>query len=117
MKIKRLFIAEKPSLGRAIAKELGKGVTRTLPDKTADDGTVIKGASSYIECGDGDVVTWCFGHMLEQAEPEQYDKKYEKWNIDDLPIAPGKDEWQLLPLTKSAEQLETIVDLVTEAEI
>ena len=117
MKIKRLFIAEKPSLGRAIAKELGNEVTKSLSNKTADDGTVTKGAPSYIECGNGDVVTWCFGHMLEQAEPEQYDKKYEQWNIDDLPIAPGKDEWQLLPLTKSAEQLETIVDLVTEAEI
>lgn len=117
MKINRLFIAEKPSLGRAIAKELGNEVTKSLSNKKANDGTVTKGAPSYIECGNGDVVTWCFGHMLEQAEPEQYDKKYEKWNIDDLPIAPGKDEWQLLPLTKSAEQLETIVDLITRAEV
>jgi len=50
----RLFIAEKPSLGRAIAENLGKGV--------AKDGC--------IECSGGqDIVTWCFGHILEQCDP------------------------------------------------
>ncbi|WP_153015405.1 toprim domain-containing protein, partial [Ventosimonas gracilis] len=51
----RLFIAEKPSVGKAIAEALG--VT------SKDDG--------YIECGT-DKITWCFGHMLELAEPDEY---------------------------------------------
>ena len=49
----RLFIAEKPSLGRAIADVLPK------PHRKGD---------GYIECGNGQVVTWCIGHLLEQAE-------------------------------------------------
>lgn len=54
----RLFIAEKPSLGRAIANGLGKG----------------KSGEGFISCGN-DIVTWCFGHILEQATPEDYDEK------------------------------------------
>ncbi|WP_153015474.1 toprim domain-containing protein, partial [Ventosimonas gracilis] len=52
----RLFIAEKPSVGKAIAAELG-----------------IKGHDNegFIDCG-LDKVTWCFGHMLELAEPDEY---------------------------------------------
>ena len=51
----RLFIAEKPSLGRAIADVLPK------PHKKGD---------GFIETAQGDVVTWCIGHLLEQAEPD-----------------------------------------------
>ncbi|HHW1833937.1 TPA: toprim domain-containing protein [Pseudomonas aeruginosa] len=51
----RLFIAEKPSVAKAIAGELG----------------VTGKGDGYIECG-GDKVTWCFGHMLEQADPDEY---------------------------------------------
>ncbi len=59
----RLFIAEKPSLGRAIAAGLPK------PHKNH---------KGYIETGQGDVVTWCIGHLLEQVEPEAYDSRYKK---------------------------------------
>ncbi|MBE5155705.1 hypothetical protein HJ043_24340, partial [Vibrio parahaemolyticus] len=54
----RLFIAEKPSLGRAIAETIG----------------TKKSHKGYIECNNGDIVTWCIGHLLEQAEPEHYDE-------------------------------------------
>ncbi|VEB94644.1 DNA topoisomerase III [Citrobacter koseri] len=54
----RLFIAEKPSLGRAIADVLPK------PHRKGD---------GFIECGNGQVVTWCIGHLLEQAQPDAYD--------------------------------------------
>ena len=57
----KLFIAEKPSLARAIVDVLPK------PHKKND---------GYIETGNGDVVTWCIGHLLEQAPPEDYDVKY-----------------------------------------
>ena len=62
----RLFIAEKPSLGRAIADVLPK------PHRKGD---------GYIECGNGQVVTWCIGHLLEQAQPDVYDSRYARWNL------------------------------------
>lgn len=66
----RLFIAEKPSLGRAIADVLPK------PHRKGD---------GFIECGNGQVVTWCIGHLLEQAQPDAYDSRYARWNLADLP--------------------------------
>ena len=54
----RLYIAEKPSLGRAIADVLPK------PHEKGD---------GYIRVATGDVVSWCVGHLLEQAEPDAYD--------------------------------------------
>ncbi|MGL4194445.1 MAG: toprim domain-containing protein, partial [Edwardsiella piscicida] len=95
----RLFIAEKPSLGRAIADVLPK------PHRRAD---------GYIQCGDGDVVTWCVGHLLEQAEPDAYDARYARWNLADLPIVPQK--WQLRPKASSAKQLKVIERLLRDAQ-
>ena len=83
----RLFIAEKPSVAKAIAEELG----------------VVRRDASSITCKDDNVVTWCFGHLLEQAEPDDYlpdniprTKKGKKiWRIQDLPIFPS--EWIVAP--------------------
>ena len=74
----RLFIAEKPSLGRAIAESLPKPLKK-LP--------------GYIVAANGDTVTWCIGHLLEQAQPEAYDPAFKKWSQDHLPIIP--EQWQL----------------------
>ncbi|VFS56895.1 DNA topoisomerase 3 [Kluyvera cryocrescens] len=71
---------EKPSLARAIADVLPK------PHRKGD---------GFIECGNGQVVTWCIGHLLEQAQPDVYDSRYARWNLQDLPIVPEK--WQLQP--------------------
>ncbi len=87
----RLFIAEKPSLGRAIAASLG----------------VVKNEKGYITCENGDVVTWCIGHLLELAEPEAYDEKYKSWSLDTLPIFPK--EWILIPTDPSKEQLDVVL--------
>ena len=95
----RLFIAEKPSLGRAIAENLGKGVIK--------DGC--------IECSGGqDVVTWCFGHILEQCDPGAYDEKYRKWVMDDLPIIP--ETWKLNVKKDAAKQYKIIKELVEKAD-
>ena len=67
----RLYIAEKPSLGRAIADVLPK------PHKK-DEGCI------YV--GNGDCVSWCIGHLLEQAEPDTYDPAYKQWRFEHLPI-------------------------------
>lgn len=94
----RLFIAEKPSLARAIADVLPK------PHRRGD---------GYIECGNGQVVTWCIGHLLEQAQPDAYDSRYARWNLMDLPIVPEK--WQLQPRPSVAKQLNVIKRLLGEA--
>ena len=94
----RLFIAEKPSLARAIADVLPK------PHRRGD---------GYIECGNGQVVTWCIGHLLEQAQPDAYDSRYARWNLMDLPIIPEK--WQLQPRPSVAKQLNVIKRLLGEA--
>jgi len=94
----KLYIAEKPSLGRAIADALPK------PHKKQQ---------GYIECGNGDVVTWCIGHILEQVEPDSYDEKYKKWQLDHLPIIP--EQWQLKPKFKTKGQLSVIRKLVKQA--
>ncbi|WP_170324300.1 DNA topoisomerase III [Budvicia diplopodorum] len=94
----RLFIAEKPSLARAIADVLPK------PHKRQD---------GYIVCGNDQVVTWCVGHLLEQAQPDQYDARYARWSLADLPIIPEK--WQLKPRESVAKQLNVIKRLLADA--
>ncbi|WP_350025277.1 DNA topoisomerase III [Providencia rettgeri] len=96
----RLFIAEKPSLARAIADVLPK------PHKRGD---------GFIQCGDGQTVTWCIGHLLEQAEPDAYEPRYARWNLQDLPIIP--DKWQLKPRPAVTKQLKTIETLLKQASI
>ncbi|MBG6241578.1 MAG: DNA topoisomerase III [Candidatus Symbiopectobacterium sp. Dall1.0] len=94
----RLFIAEKPSLARAIADVLPK------PHRRGD---------GYIACGSQDVVTWCVGHLLEQAQPDAYDARYARWSLADLPIIPEK--WLLMPRPSVSKQLNAIKKLLGEA--
>ena len=93
----RLYIAEKPSLGAEIAKYLPGPISRK-------DG--------YITTGAG-IVTWGFGHILRQAEPGEYDPKYEKWRMDDLPIIP--ETWKLLVAASCQKQFGIVKKLIEEA--
>ena len=93
----RLFIAEKPSMAAELAKCLSGPLRRK-------EGCIIT--------GDG-VVTWAFGHILRQAEPGEYDEKYKKWRVEDLPIIPP--QWQLLIVESSRKQFEIIRHLITQA--
>nr|WP_267957659.1 DNA topoisomerase III [Halomonas zhangzhouensis] len=92
-----MIIAEKPSLARAIADALPGGVRR-------EDGALYAGDS---------VVTWCLGHLLEQAPPDAYDPVYKQWRLDHLPILPSR--WQLIPRPKARGQLATIRKLLKQA--
>ncbi len=92
----RLFIAEKPSLGRAIANGLGNQ----------------KKSDGCIHCGD-DMVTWCFGHMLMDAMPEDYSPDFRQWRKSSLPIIPK--EWKSLVKKDSAKQLKIIGSLLRDA--
>ncbi|MEE6031346.1 DNA topoisomerase III [Avibacterium paragallinarum] len=95
----RLFIAEKPSLARAIADVLPK------PHQRGD---------GFIRCGENDCVTWCVGHLLEQAEPDAYDPKFKTWRVEDLPIVPQK--WLLIPKKSVKKQLDTVIKLIHQAD-
>src|SRR4051794_16669776 len=71
---KTLVIAEKPSVGRDL--------TRALPGASAKH-------EGYLE-SDSHVVTWAVGHLVQLAEPDEYDAKYKKWRMADLPIVPDR---------------------------
>lgn len=84
-------------MGAEIAKYLPGPVSRK-------DGHIVTG---------GGVVTWGFGHILRQAEPGEYDAKYERWRLEDLPIIPA--EWKLLVTESSRKQFDIVVRLIGEA--
>ena len=96
----RLFIAEKPSLGRAIADVLKKPLKRN---------------EGYIESASGDIVTWCIGHLLEQEEPDAYDPIFKTWKLEHLPIVPS--QWKLRPRKGGRSQLSVINKLLKRADI
>ena len=95
----RLFIAEKPSLGRAIADVLPKP---------------LKKADGFIVASNGDTVSWCIGHLLEQVEPEVYDAAFKKWSHEHLPIVPN--QWKLAAKKKTAKQLSVLRKVVKQAD-
>jgi len=91
----KLYIAEKPSLGRAIADALSHSLAK--PHKSHKT----------------DVVSWCVGHILAQADPEDYDESFKKWSMETLPILP--QQWQLKPITRTRSQLSILRKLVKQA--
>ena len=93
-----LVIAEKPSVALSIAKVIGA--------KNKKDG--------YYE-GNGYIVSWCVGHLIQMANPDSYDEKYAKWNIDDLPIIPSEYQYDVAKATK--KQFNTLKKLMNDKEI
>lgn len=66
----------------------------------------------FIETGSG-IVTWAVGHILQQADPAEYDPKYKQWNMADLPIIPT--EWKLLVTPSCTKQFGIVRKLIGEA--
>ncbi|EJB8439023.1 topoisomerase DNA-binding C4 zinc finger domain-containing protein [Vibrio parahaemolyticus] len=97
----RLYIAEKPALAKAIFEGHGG----------SSDVTMRHG---YFQIGDVKI-TACFGHMLELFDPEDYDEKYKKWTLEDLPI-PTVYPPTLKPIESSKQRLELIMSLIEEAD-
>ena len=80
---KSLIITEKPSVAQEFARILGVS--------GRNDG--------YIE-NDGYVITWCVGHLVEMVYPEEYNEKYKKWKLEDLPFLPEQYKYHVIPNVK-----------------
>ena len=94
----KLVIAEKPSVAQSLAKVIG------ATDKK--DG--------YLE-GNGYIVSWCVGHLIELAGPEHYDERYSKWRKEDLPIFPAPFSYQVTGSTK--KQYQVLKELMKRSDV
>ncbi|HBN8607107.1 TPA: DNA topoisomerase III [Pseudomonas aeruginosa] len=92
----RVFLCEKPSQGKDIARVLGAGQ---------------RGNGCYN--GAGVVVTWCIGHLVEAVPPEGYGEQYKRWAIEQLPILP--ERWRVEPKAATAAQFNVVQQLVAKA--
>ena len=92
----RLFLCEKPSQAKDIAKVLGAN---------------RRGDGCWV--GTGVTVTWCIGHLLETAPPDAYDARYKRWVLADLPIIPA--QWKMQVKPKTASQYKAVKRLLGEA--
>ena len=92
----RLFLCEKPSQAKDIAKVLGAN---------------RRGDGCWL--GADVTVTWCIGHLLETAPPDAYDARYKRWVLADLPIIP--ERWRMLVKPKTASQFKAVKRLLGEA--
>jgi len=92
----RVFLCEKPSQGKDIARVLGASQ---------------RGNGCYS--GAGTVVTWCIGHLIEAAQPEAYGEQYKRWSIEQLPIIP--EHWRVEPKAATAAQFKIVKQLVCQA--
>ena len=79
----KLVLAEKPSVAMSLSKVIGAN----------------QRGDGYME-GNGYLVSWCVGHLVELSQPEAYDEKYAKWRYDDLPILPDHWRYQVSASTK-----------------
>ncbi|MGE5628441.1 MAG: DNA topoisomerase III [Solirubrobacterales bacterium] len=95
---KILVLAEKPSVGRDLARVLH----------------CCKKGNGYLE-GDKYVVTWALGHLVTLADPEAYDEKYKAWNIEDLPMLP--DYLKIIVIKQTGKQYSTVKDLMFRNDI
>ncbi len=94
----QLVIAEKPSVGVALAKALG----------------VTEKKDGYIE-GNGYIVSWCVGHLVSLANADMYDEKFRKWDIADLPII--LDEWQFVIAEDKNKQFGILRQLMDDSRV
>ncbi|GAC43830.1 DNA topoisomerase III [Paenibacillus popilliae] len=96
--MKSLVLAEKPSVARELARVLG----------------CRNSHKTYFE-GPDYIVTWALGHLVGLAEPEDYDKKYQTWHLEDLPIIP--DRMKLKVLRESSHQFKAVQQLCKRQEL
>jgi DNA topoisomerase-3 len=91
----QLIVAEKPSVARDLARVLG-----------------VRPSGQHCFEGDGRVITWCVGHLVELDEPAAYDGRWKAWRLDTLPMVPS--EFRLRPSRHAADQLRAVVRLLSD---
>ena len=94
----KLVVAEKPSVAMSLAAVLGANEKK----------------NGYLE-GNGYLVSWCVGHLLELAQPEAYGEQYTKWRYEDLPILPG--EWKYEVPKDKKTQLDLLCRLMKDRRV
>lgn len=95
---KILVLAEKPSVGRELARVLG----------------CTKSGNGYLE-GSQYIVTWALGHLVTLADPDVYDKRYEKWDMQDLPMLP--QQMKLVVIPESRKQYQAVAALMKRSDV
>ncbi len=95
---KIVVLAEKPSVGRDLAKVLGCG----------------KNGNGYLE-GQRYIVTWALGHLVTLADPEAYGEKYKTWSIETLPMLPAK--MQLVVIRETSKQFGIVKNLLHRGDV
>ena len=95
---KSLIITEKPSVAQEFARILGVS--------GRNDG--------YIE-NDKYVITWCVGHLVEKVYPEEYDEKYKRWRLEDLPFLPEEYKYNVIP--NVSKQYDTVHRMLFREDI
>jgi DNA topoisomerase-3 len=95
---KTLVLAEKPSVGRELARVLG----------------CTRNGNGCLE-GDKYIVTWALGHLVTLADPDVYDKKYERWNMQDLPMLP--EHMKLVVIPESRKQYQAVAALMKRGDV
>lgn len=96
----KLFICEKPSQARDLASVLGA--------TSKGDGLLATNDKSII-------VTWGFGHLVEQYQPEDYDEVWKRWAFETLPIIPA--QWKMAPKKESKKQYNVVIGLIKKASL
>lgn len=100
--LKKLFIAEKPSVAQQFAQALGmKNVRR---------------GDGFLENEDY-VVTWCVGHLVQLSYPAAYDEKFQKWSFDTLPFIPKADEWKYEVSKSTAKQFAVVAKQLNRPDV
>lgn len=94
----KLVLAEKPSVAMSLSKVIGAN----------------QRGDGYME-GNGYIVSWCVGHLVELSQPEAYDEKYAKWRYDDLPILP--EYWQYQVSTSTKKQFGILKKLMLRKDV
>lgn len=94
----KLIIAEKPSVASELAKVVG----------------ATKREAGFLS-GNGYYVSWCVGHLIETAMPEDYKEDYKKWSIEYLPIIP--DMWKYKVSSHTKTQYQTVKELINKSDV
>jgi len=94
----KLVIAEKPSVAQSIARVIGATGRK----------------NGYLE-GNGYLVSWCVGHLVELSAPESYDERYSKWPLSDLPILP--EAWNNQVSSGTKKQFGILKDLMKRQDV